>query len=107
MTVRVEECVCGGPPIASSTLKDAGIHVAVHNATPAHVAWRRVRAAQEAYADELRYLSEIESERTTFRVPQSRPTAARLGASGTDIASGGDGLARTSTGASAGAEGAA
>lgn len=48
-TVRVEPCVCGGPPIASPSLKESGVHIAVHNVGPVHNAWRRAREATEQY----------------------------------------------------------
>jgi hypothetical protein len=51
--MRTERCVCGGPPITSETLKGAGIHVAVHNADPVHIAWRHAKQARDAYHFEL------------------------------------------------------
>lgn len=73
---RTEECVCGGPPIVSASLKDAGIHIDVHNAGPVHTAWRRVKQAHESYAYERRRLTEEGLPAPiVYRVPRSRPTA--------------------------------
>lgn len=92
---RVEECVCGGPPIASPSLKESGIHVAVHNAGPVHNAWRKAREARVQYDAIL--AAELYAESLSYRIPRSRPTA------GTDTRD----LSGSKPGASSGVEGAA
>ena len=94
----MEQCVCGGPPVVSPSLRDAAIHIDLHNAGPVHTAWRRVRQAQESYAYEVRRLTEEGLPAPiVYRVPRSRPTT------GTDTRD----LSGNKPGASTGAEGAA
>jgi hypothetical protein len=93
--VRTEECVCGGPPISSETLKGAGIHVAVHNADPVHISWRRVRQAVEAH--------EFERDRSNVERLVINRDLRRQPTAGTNPRD----LSGSKPGASAGVEGAA
>lgn len=72
-TVRVEPCICGGPPIASPSLKESGVHIAVHNVGPVHNAWRRAREATDQYDAIL--AAELYAESFSDRFSRPRPTA--------------------------------